>query len=504
VKCAKSTHPPLLPRRVISVGNEKQDYVELYESKPGEYGEYVTLSYVWGMKIQPITTTGATREKHINGLAVSTLPRTIHDAILTVRRLRFRYLWVDVLCIIQDNVQDKEQELKKMGQYYRDSTLTIAAATASNVQDGFLSPRPPPQTCELPLYLPDRPDGSQGKISIIPQVCDEKAEEPLYTRAWALEEFILPPRLLTFGTRDAIWQCQSADPSPVIPSYVSYDPKWPCTRLRSKEKHRDVWGRIVKNYTSRDMTYLSDRLLAIGGLAHVLESKDNWNDIYLYGMWRKRLLLELMWGKVCKTCHGPDNLQGNVCKSCRGPDNPEEILGVPSWSWAAVSGPVKIHRVVSVKLSAKVLWVDGIDGAVEKYSQKEGGDPSIMKGVKGQLCLSAVVRPLSALKGVIKEGKERGGVVDWMGLHDDWDKVVNKWGTLVNDGTLKFVLLGFTVMGAFGLIIKPDGKSEELYIRVGTVTRFLPSDAQNVSGTNPGGVPRKAYWGNERKVVTIK
>jgi hypothetical protein len=66
------------------------------------------------------------------------LPQTIQDAISVTHRLGIRYLWVDALCIIQDNPIDKSTEINAVGANYKNATLTISAASAASVELGFL------------------------------------------------------------------------------------------------------------------------------------------------------------------------------------------------------------------------------------------------------------------------------------------------------------------------------------------------------------------------------
>jgi len=69
--------------------------------------------------------------------------------------LKLRYLWVDALCIIQDDAVDKVSQLKYMGSNYKNATLTIAAASADTVHDGFLSDWPTDdESAILPILIP--------------------------------------------------------------------------------------------------------------------------------------------------------------------------------------------------------------------------------------------------------------------------------------------------------------------------------------------------------------
>lgn len=69
---------------------------------------------------------------------MDTLPQNFQDAIITVRTLGLRYLWIDALCIIQDSAQDWEHEAAQMGTVYNSAYLTIAATSASSSSNGFL------------------------------------------------------------------------------------------------------------------------------------------------------------------------------------------------------------------------------------------------------------------------------------------------------------------------------------------------------------------------------
>jgi hypothetical protein len=109
-------------------------------------GRYVTLSYVWGkdkVKRELPTTTKAivkTDERGVETIALpESLPRTIRDAIEVTRQLDFRYLWVDSLCIIQDDDEDIAIQIEMMGEIYSSSSLTIAAGSGHRKFVGLLS-----------------------------------------------------------------------------------------------------------------------------------------------------------------------------------------------------------------------------------------------------------------------------------------------------------------------------------------------------------------------------
>jgi Heterokaryon incompatibility protein (HET) len=119
-----------LPTRVIDVGhNGASPRLLLTE---GRRGEYLTLSYCWGSTKQ-ITTTLANLSDRLNALPLDSLPRTHREAIEITHRLGFQYLWIDAVCIVQDDPADWNRESAKMFNIYRDSVLTIAASCARDV-----------------------------------------------------------------------------------------------------------------------------------------------------------------------------------------------------------------------------------------------------------------------------------------------------------------------------------------------------------------------------------
>jgi hypothetical protein len=68
----------------------------------GEAANYIALSHCWGSD-QNLTTERATLPERLRGIGWDTLPKTFQDAINITRMLGIRYLWIDSLCIIQND-----------------------------------------------------------------------------------------------------------------------------------------------------------------------------------------------------------------------------------------------------------------------------------------------------------------------------------------------------------------------------------------------------------------
>lgn len=145
------------------------------------------------------------------------LPATIQDAVTLTRKLKFRYLWIDALCIVQDEFVEKIKEIAKMDAIYASATLTISASRASHVHEGFLHPYP--NTLSPGFRFRFRDPG--GKVSkVVLQTKEEShhrssfwtlnASGPTHSRAWTMQEHILSTRLVSYGSMSIGWDCQSA------------------------------------------------------------------------------------------------------------------------------------------------------------------------------------------------------------------------------------------------------------------------------------------------------
>ena len=78
------------------------------------------------------------------GLPLNKFPATLRDAIIVVRKLNIRYIWIDALCTMQNSPEDWAQEASRMRDVYRGAVVTIAAASASKTSDGLFRERPKP------------------------------------------------------------------------------------------------------------------------------------------------------------------------------------------------------------------------------------------------------------------------------------------------------------------------------------------------------------------------
>lgn len=328
--------PSILPTRVVEVGHPG-DAPTLYISdlqKP-RIEQYVALSYCWGGP-QSATLCHRTLHDWSSGKPLTDLPKTIQDAITVTRALGIRYLWVDSLCIVQDDIEDRTREIGKMCEIYERAYVTISAASARSSQDGILYKRDIPQSCQ-PVYKVRLrcPDGRLGVISFVQLDWEySPTDEPIHQRAWTLQEAVLSPRMLIFDSRQLRWVCRSVKDSNGWYDWGSgaslrlikfgKDPWEPTGSMTS-------WRDIVESYTSRALSVSGDKLPAIAGVAQRYGDLTQYK--YLAGLWEEHLVSDLLWEKhetknkdlIDTWDHRPRPLQYRA----------------PSWSWASIDGAVE-------------------------------------------------------------------------------------------------------------------------------------------------------------------
>lgn len=168
-----------IPTRIVSIGPDNMS-LRVVETQ-GMESPYATLSHCWGAK-QLFTTTTSTLHLRKTNLNWDSIPATFQDAIRVTRGLSIRYLWIDSLCIIQDDIADWESESSKMGAIYQGAQIVIAASASPDAEVSFLAPRQTPYAKPLELQYKCQ----NGGVSIVkarPLLKEFPSIEPLDTRA---------------------------------------------------------------------------------------------------------------------------------------------------------------------------------------------------------------------------------------------------------------------------------------------------------------------------------
>ncbi|KAI0444894.1 heterokaryon incompatibility protein-domain-containing protein [Xylaria telfairii] len=341
-----------VPSRLIYVGleaghvmlieiKEAPDEIKVDVSRSG----FAALSYCWGGD-QPLSLTKGTHRDLKIGIHIPTLPQTLQDAVWVTRKMDVRYLWIDALCIFQDSDEDKTTELARMATYYSCAILTICAAAASRSTEGFLHARnlSPYGFGPVRLRLWDS-SGEAGNVYVLKEV--EPGPEPTVTRGWTLQESLLSRRILVFAQRQLYWCCVNsfAGCGGEFVGLVGrvagnratlVDDIHPMGSLLDLPTEKQ-WKMVVKQYTQRRLGFAADKLLAVSALAESLSrlcSERGQDAVYLAGLlvqasdltsWLKQLL----WYSARP----------------RAGTRRAVPYRSPSWSWAAVDGPVQFASV---------------------------------------------------------------------------------------------------------------------------------------------------------------
>lgn len=335
--CRRSanTRENFIPSRVVDVSSLELGSIQLTNGAdiPAS-SPYVALSYCWGDS-QPESTTTSNIHGRFHGFSVDSQPQSIKDAILVTRRLGIKYIWVDRLCIIQDDQNDRARELGMMHQVYRCTTLVISAAMASSSTEGFLRVCDPTDAAFRLRYR--CPNGELG--SLILSRYKPGPPDPIHRRAWTLQEHMLAPRLAIYGTTGLRFSCSSGsykDGPPtdgvLLTNVAESRNKFSLHSsdiLRQKLLHFEGdldWYSLLTEYHSRRLSFPVDRMAAIGSIVDRLS--DGRSGRYLAGLWESDLAFGLLWEA------SRDNRMNTP--RAEGPTR-DQTPDFPSWSWASIS-----------------------------------------------------------------------------------------------------------------------------------------------------------------------
>lgn len=311
-------------------------------AKEAPAGRYSTLSHRWG-SAEHTKLTKNTYLQFLEGVPLESLPQLIQDSIFVSLELGVRYLWIDLLCICQDDISDWQREASLMQKVYSHGFCNISASDANGCFESMFNARNPdeilPQIIELKAS-DQRGDAHHAKLFRIlnDSFWDINATKALVnTRAWVFQERFLAPRVLQFGKRLLTWDCLEGPAAEIFPhglpnllqrsssdSFKNFDPPG-ITPEYSHLKPYVRWGHLVRAYTACSLTFQSDKLIAFSGVAKYMA--EILKDEYVAGMWRRYLEGELLWHAEKDTLGGTSS-------------RPVEYRA-PSWSWASVHGRVR-------------------------------------------------------------------------------------------------------------------------------------------------------------------
>jgi hypothetical protein len=344
-----------LPTRLINIGSADGKQNPFLWECGGSEGCYAALSYCWGTST-PFTTQIGSYKDRLQGFALGELPKTVRDAVVITRILGLQFLWVDALCIIQGDPNDWQRESSKMDHIYGNASITIAATASKDSSDGCFVRRTTPLTNSVPLRSVCSNSDEAGtlfiseKLGSVHEILDRS---PLNNRGWCLQERVISRRIIHFAQDQMYWECQkhcAAEDGTIIEDQnapkrclnfgeLSFREPTFATVMRS-------WHTIVTEYSMRNLSWSSDKLPAISGLASQIAKRTGAE--YLAGLWRQDLPFGLLW----HASHGEGK---RVTDKWRA----------PSWSWASIDGPVdsqgyRAHAILLDKILDKAVILSAV------------------------------------------------------------------------------------------------------------------------------------------------
>ncbi|KAK8012826.1 HET-domain-containing protein [Apiospora marii] len=313
-----------LPTRLIHIEatpGSSIPTIRLVRGVDASTDRYATLSHCWGPNGVPTKLLlGSINDLSLQ-IAWDTLPLTFREAILVAARLGIKYIWIDALCIIQDSAPDWNIEASRMMQVYTNCYINISADASTDGSGGLFRQRDPAMFQSF-LVPGDRTSKTNLYYCYSDNWYKYVEQTPLTKRSWVVQERFMSPRVVHYSNDQVHWECRELTTSESVHPSFEITPDNTATPWKiSNYVDFSIWYRLVHSYTEGQLTKIADRPIAIAGLArtfaHLLEMEPS---DYLCGLWRPKLVLELMWYTLHSTERTP--------------------LHIPSWSWLSVNGGV--------------------------------------------------------------------------------------------------------------------------------------------------------------------
>ncbi|KEZ40426.1 hypothetical protein SAPIO_CDS8300 [Scedosporium apiospermum] len=253
------------------------------------------------------------------GIRLGDMPKTFRDAVEICIKLKIKYLWIDSLCIIQNDLDDWRVEAAKMGQYYRNSYVTVAAHPTHD-WDGKIQAHID-GGCHLSRKRPFEAtvrgrDGQACNIfarqlhnhgQFVKTTQDGRCSE-YFKRGWCFQERMLAPRIMHFTKSEVLFECNTTlscecggasrgeierAESLKKPFAVSLrSVGQPTISPDASKEVLHAYRRLTEDYCEKRLTKWTDLLPALSSMASILQPA---LGSYYAGLWEADLYLGLQW-----------------------------------------------------------------------------------------------------------------------------------------------------------------------------------------------------------------
>lgn len=296
---------------------------------------YIALSYRWpeDFPVEAKSNRDNVRQQ-MRGLNTSKLPQIFNDVFQVAVGMGISYVWIDSLCIVQDDPEDWNREAALMVQVYRHAQFTVAAALPPTKPDlGLFRHHDPSDVPSVTLFgLPDPENSGMGQDVVVMKLQEEAYKgNPLVSRGWCFQERETSRRVVHYTETQVLWECRTIQASEGLP--CGDRTLWGRRMLDhelNEEAVLEAWHEAVEDYSERHLTVFTDKLPALSGLAAAIREYKPANCRYLAGLWEDNFLSDMQWSSGDGTF-----------KAIKNRRYPEYVA--PTWSWASVAGPVSYH-----------------------------------------------------------------------------------------------------------------------------------------------------------------
>jgi hypothetical protein len=351
-----------MPKRLLSIA-KAPEFLQLLEDPPSAAKRYACLSHRWGEIEGPTTTKGNMHARKAR-ISWDTLPKTFQDAIKFAQALQVYYIWIDSLCIVQDDDHDWHREASNMASIYSNGYFTIAATRSHDSRGGCFN-TPSAWRKEYKLSPQETVLGSLHAVCVRPAIShigfdastSRQQTWPLLTRGWVFQERLLSKRVIHFCEDEIVFECMQSTQcfcghlsGQTGPSGSSKETAKSLVGNWKRTFAYDFaqwlkWSWIVSQYSALDLTFDTDLLPAIGALAERLRPHKSLR--YAAGLWHND---DGESNRECwDLCWYVDQLPGSAGRSRRAVNN------APTWSWASVVGAVSFPKTFPDEFKPAIL-----------------------------------------------------------------------------------------------------------------------------------------------------
>ncbi|KAK0624980.1 heterokaryon incompatibility protein-domain-containing protein [Bombardia bombarda] len=417
-KPVNSPRPRLLPLGFKIIDVALRQVVELADVR-----DFVALSYVWGRQPDKdkllATKETITGLSTVGGIRDDKLPATIIDALTVCSELGYQYLWVDRLCIVQDDLDHKMLQISAMDEVYASASLVIVQACGEDMESPLIGvnaarPADQQQLDILGLRL----------TNVLPKTTNFSYKSAWSSRGWTYQESVLAKRKLIFTDFEVLLDCDAA---------VLWEDRYGRNTLDKKTEYHfgdtmlhdgaliDDFFRHLENYTSRNLSFQSDIYNAFEG---ILASVDSDGSGHIHCLPRSNFDQALLFRSVDYRTPGPK-------KGLR------QVAGMvlPTWSWSSLIGTVGAPQ--GAFMGSLVLWHEVYESGVLTpikadvtpwHWENDWGGPD-QKIHPPQFYLALAWQNVEILSGSVVDGKftdvEREMVETWPTYQAYWREMVS-------------------------------------------------------------------------------